>query len=301
MYPHSRRLLSKSDLFENLGLCSLKLLSEIDFYAPSDYVLVSGSLVEGFGNRLSDIDVLVIGQEESRNTTIFHSKTLQRWVDVTYLSLPALQAHMYSLPNFNIDLSQWGDCRPAPFEALEMIHDVCYGVVISEPWICEPLPRNDRTMNILRQSWALSNIITARARWQDAVGALQDGQNYQAQYMRNICIGHCIDAYTSLNGETDINVKWRFAKLARVRASGKDVIGLSDYFVGHSSLDTLSWSDAAQLLFDVICLFVKGCLYEAPSSPLQEGERFEIDSGRWVCVTGNGTSQVVPAPSLRPI
>ncbi|WP_237885748.1 hypothetical protein [Pseudomonas sp. PGPR40] len=299
MYPQSRRLISKADLLESLGLCLFKILSEIDFHASSDYVLIGGSLVEGFGNRLSDIDVLVIGRKQSRPTTIFHSETLQRWVDVTYLSLPTLQAYMHSLPNLNIDHSQWGNCRPAPFEALEMIHDVCYGVVISEPWIGEPLPRNDHTVNLLRRSWALSNIIAARARWQDAVGALQDGQNSQAKYMRDICIGHCIDAYTSLLGETDINVKWRFAKLARVRSSGKDVINLSGFLFDHTSLDNLSWNDAAQLLFDVICLFVKGCLYDPPYSPLQEGGRFEIDSGRWVYINVEGVSQVMAAPNLR--
>lgn len=251
--------------------------------------------MEGFGNRLSDIDVVVVGGNSRRATSIRYSVDASRWIDVTYLSEDELSRIVSALPDPSADFSDWTVNRAVSFSVLEQLHDLCYGVVLNSPSNGLGLPRGKEFRRALSTSWARSNLVGARARWQDAVGALSDGQHFQACYARSICIGLCIDGYTALFGETDINVKWRFAKLARVHARGRDCLGLYERCVASGGIDGFSWQECAKLLFDVICLATKSGLYE-PSLPLADGERLELDQERWVRVDLNGYSHLVPAP-----
>jgi len=278
-----------------LGVNRFDLLSELQYNAASEHVLLTGSVVEGFGNSLSDFDVLIVGGEKQRPTTVFHLASANRWIDVTHLSTRDLSLSLATLYSSSGICSDWSGSRTVPFDVLEQLHDVCHGVLLTTPWEELALPRERAVATALSKSWALSNLIGARARWQDAVGALIDGQSLQACHARGMCIGMCIDGYTALFGETDINVKWRFAKLARVHARGLDCIGLFDRWMLHRNLDCIGWGESAQLLFDVICLATSGALY-ALDTDLVDGERVELDKGRWVRVRLDGIAEPVAAP-----
>jgi len=294
MYPCRPRASSTSDLGA-LGVQRFDLLSELDYNAACQQVLLTGSVVEGFGNTLSDFDVLIVGGDRARPTNVYHSASAKRWIDVTYLTDDELNRCLAALPLSSGDCSDWHSSRTAPFEVLERLHDVCHGVLLTIPWTGRALPRDRFVAAALSKSWAMSNLIGARARWQDAVGALLDDQHLQARYARSMCVGLCIDAYTALFGETDINVKWRFSKLARVNAKGLDCVGLFERWMLHGNLELFDWKEAAQLMFDVICLATCSALF-ALETELQSGERVELDMGQWVRVRVDGTAESVVVP-----
>jgi hypothetical protein len=50
---------------------------------------------------------------------------------------------------------------------------------------------------------------------------------------------------------TDINVKWRCAKLARAAHSRKDILDLDETFMRRGDVDGFSWTEVAVLLFNV--------------------------------------------------
>ncbi|MFN7153725.1 MAG: hypothetical protein ACK4OE_08530 [Acidovorax sp.] len=270
-------------------------MSELDYSAAHEHVLLTGSLVEGFGNSLSDIDVLIVGGARACPTSVYYSSSAKRWIDVCHLPESELIRCLAALPSPSGDCSDWSSARTAPFSVLDQLHDVCHGVSLTKPWEGQVLPRDRGLAEALSKSWAMSNLISARARWQDAVGASLDGQSLQASYVRGMCVGLCIDGYTALFGETDINVKWRFAKLARVHARGLDCLGLFERWMALKNLEFFGWSESAQLLFDVICLATSGALYTLDAD-VQEGERVEVDKGRWVRVRVDGTAEPIAAP-----
>jgi len=294
MYPCRPRATDNSVL-GTLGVRRLDLLSELDYSASHEHVLLTGSIVEGFGNSLSDLDVLIVGGKQARRTVVYHSGRAKRWIDVSYLTAEDLNRYIAAMPSQSGDCSDWSASRAAPFEVLEQLHDVCHGVHLTMPWDGMTLPRDHTMAMTLAKSWAMSNLIGARARWQDAVGALIEGQSLQAQHALGMCVGLCIDGYTALFGETDINVKWRFAKLARVHTRGLDCIELFKRWMMHRNLERFGWSESAQLLFDVICLATSSALYTIDID-LEDGERVELDSSRWVRLRVDGVAERVTVP-----
>lgn len=294
MYPAEPRIISAAQFFLTCGLGTTQVLTLVDFRVDSDDVFFTGSLIEGFGNSLSDVDVLVVTELPRRHAIRLLPGT-RRWVDIVYISRDQLATQMDSVPDLPLGYSDWGNARPASLSALDVLHDFAYGLPVSRPWRTAESIIRDGVKSKIARSWTLTNIISARARWHDACGALQDGQHMQSVYLRSLCLGHCVDAYTGLLGETDINVKWRWSKLTRLARSGRDVLGLHDSHMRHCNVDEFTWAEVAVLLLDVISLFVTGVRFEAPI-PERNGERFEITCGRWVKVAVDGLSHEVKAP-----
>lgn len=295
MFPSTPRLTSIAQFETTFGLYPVQILSLLDYRCDCDDVFFTGSIIEGFGNRLSDIDVLIV-TDHPRSHIIKLIPGTTRWVDVVYISREKLVAFSDSLPDLPLGFSDWEKARPASFQALEMLHDYTHGLRVTNPWQSNSTLLHDDVKSKIARSWALSNIISARARWHDASGAYLDGHYMQSQYIRSICLGHCIDAYTGLLGETDINVKWRWSKLERISREGKDIFQLRDKFTKSRDLESFSWSEVASIFFDVITLFVENAQYSY-ITPQSEGNRFEITNNRWVLVDVNGFSHEVPAPA----
>lgn len=294
MFPAEPRISTVAQFVLECGLSPVQVLSLVDFRVDSDDVFFSGSLIEGFGNSLSDVDVLV-ATEWPRPHAIKLVPGTTRWVDVVYVGREEFATYEASVPDLPVGYSEWGSARPASLSALDVLHDFAWGLRVSRPWRAPLAMIDDEVKLKISRSWALTNIISARARWHDASGALKDRQHLQAIYLRSLCLGFCVDAYTGLYGETDINVKWRWSKLTRLARSGQDVLGLYDAYTRRGSIDAFSWAEVAALLFDVISLFVTGTRLDAPP-PARDGERFEVACGRWVRVDVDGFSHEITTP-----
>ena len=294
MYPSEPRASTVTQFVSACGLSPVQVLSLVDFRADCDDVFFTGSLIEGFGNSLSDVDVLVVTEWPRRHQIRLVPGTT-RWVDVVYVGREELANHEASVPDLHLGYSDWGSARPAPLSAVDVLHDFAQGLRVSRPWSTPQAVIGDELKLKISRSWALTNIISARARWHDASGALMDGQHLQAIYLRSLCVDFCVDAYTGLFGETDINVKWRWSKLTRLARSGQDVLGLNDDFARRGSVESFSWAEVAALLCDVISLFVTGSRCDIPP-PARDGERFEIACGQWVRVDMKGFSHEIMTP-----
>ncbi|MBX9661176.1 MAG: nucleotidyltransferase domain-containing protein [Nitrospiraceae bacterium] len=264
------------------------MLEHCDFRAETDVVFLTGSVVEGFSNSLSDLDVLVI-TDRPRAHVMKRLPGTVTWIDTVYIGRDEVAHHLATIPDIPEGYSAWGSAAPGSFAAVELLHDLCWGLQVSMPWMgalaldCDPLKSQ------LARSWALSNIISARARWHDAIGALQDGQDHQAAYLRGICLGHCVDAYTGWSGETDINPKWRWCKLARLAAEGRDILSLHQHRPWLPDGRFGSWRGVGDLLREVISLYVTGEKSGLVTTEL-ETERLEIYDGVWVVVRADGCS-----------
>lgn len=95
---------------------------------------------------------------------------------------------------------------------IDLLHDLCNGLPIA----CTDSPICSVDRENLALSWASSNIVAARARWLDAIGAFVSGVYGQSWYAARLVEEFAIDAISSLCGETNPNPKWRWAKLARL-------------------------------------------------------------------------------------
>src|SRR4051794_11541278 len=113
MYPCRPRATATSDL-SALGVQRFELLSELDYSAAHEHVLLTGSVVEGFGNSLSDFDVLIVGKERARPTTVYHSAIAKRWIDVSHLTASELSRCLAALPSLSGDCSNWSASRTVP-------------------------------------------------------------------------------------------------------------------------------------------------------------------------------------------
>ncbi len=239
MYPSAPRISSAAQFVLACGLSPTQVLALVDFRVDVDDVFFAGSLIEGFGNSLSDVDVLVVTDRPRRHSITLVPGTT-RWVDVVYVGREEFSTYMNSVPDLPMGYSDWGSARPASLAALDVLHDLALGLRVSQPWRATAALIGDQIKSRIARSWALTNIISARARWHDASGALKDGQQMQAIYLRSLCLGYCVDAYTGLFSETDINVKWRWSKLTRLARNGRDVLGLHDAYIRHGSVDAFT-------------------------------------------------------------
>lgn len=294
MYPAEPRISTVAQFISKCGLIPTQVLSLVDYRADCDEVFFTGSLIEGFGNSLSDVDVLVL-TEQPRPHVIRLVAGTTRWADVVYVARKQLASFLITVPELPRGYSDWSNACPASLTALDVLHDYTHGLRVSTPWgpsVGESHELDDK----LARSWALTNIISARARWHDAAGAHRDQQHMQATYLRSLCFGHCVDAYTGLFGETDINIKWRWSKLARLANTGRDILGLHKSCARKGSIESFTWAEVATLLLDVITLFVEDARFDAPP-PQRPGERLEIAHNRWVLVDGNGLSHEIAAPA----
>lgn len=288
MFPARPRISSRSDYISATGLHPLSVLEHCDFLAERDEVLLTGSFVEGFANPLSDLDVLVITDQPKAHVMKRLPGTVT-WIDIVYVGRDRVADHLAMIPDIPTGFSGWGSAAPGAFAAVETLHDLCWGLQVSKPWTDSiPLDRQS-VRHRLARSWALSNIISARARWHDAIGAWQDGQDDQAVYLRGICLDHCVDAYTGWSGETDINTKWRWCKLARLAVEDRDILDLYPHRPWLPDSRCNSWRGVADVLREVISLFVTGEKSGLAGTAL-EAERLEICDGVWVVVRGDGCS-----------
>jgi len=193
-------------------------MTEIDLHPACDIVLATGSLVEGFGNAGSDLDLFVVNWTDlplSREKKVVGA-TGRRWADVEYLDRPTV-VELHARVMNEGPRNGWHEGPGLTLGELDTYHRLATGVLLNRP-LCDlaDWPLFDR--NALGRKLAIGNYALARSRWLDAVGALMSEQYGQAWYAGREAMERGIDAYLSLLGETNPSQKWLGAKLARVES-----------------------------------------------------------------------------------
>lgn len=299
LLPILPRVDGRQALAERLGAPFELLLAGLAFDPLADDVILSGSLVEGLGNVDSDIDVFVVGdQVRHRRGGLWFWHDARRWVDVTYCEAAAIDQLAARIRGSFVEITDWSAHPCAAFGDVDLYHRLCIGVATTDP-VRPAFQREQFDVRKLGREIAYQNIVVARARWLDAVGAFRDGQHLQAAYVARICFDFAVDAYSALLGETNPNPKWRWARIARLEAAGREPLQLMrSMFPVRMETDRETaehaLGDAAGLLFNVQHLFLRGTLVE-PARPPLPGERFEVTSKAVLRVTIDGTAHAASA------
>jgi hypothetical protein len=218
------------------------------------YAFFAGSLVEGFGNSTSDVDLIVVvddladldldgdrrdeaqHQFEWSQGVITLRLAADANIDVEYRSTAFMQSIFDEVEL--LDPSA-GSATVLDVKAFQLLNQIRVGIATpgfeaqlrkvsdSVPW-----PRVTAQMH---RFFELMYVAHA----DDAIGAIKAGDWGTALLASELVLGSAVDALTAAFGHTNPKVKWRFRKLAQ--------LGLPDVATDYAS--ALAWggegSDAA--------------------------------------------------------
>ncbi len=195
------------------------LLNE-QIHQEFDRIVFSGSIVEGFGNKTSDIDLYVflpkpsnVGKFTPVGNTGFYSTTIggRSRIDITYIDGSLWSSLNTKLDNF----SEYDENREfIEPEALECLHRMTFGVVVADK--VGAVEWRPSRQSLQRYIVAIM-IEKANSYKQDSIGAHDAGDIETAIACERLRVRCLYDALLAANGLTNTRFeKWRIAKLRRL-------------------------------------------------------------------------------------
>ena len=185
---------------------------------------VAGSLVEGYGNAQSDLDLFVLfpdapPQAEGGSAAAFDGAGIYR-IDLDYADGIRVDTECWPLPAV-LDIAKRLNQSPAedwtapvslPEELFQLVHGVRIGLPVAAP---EEFARVRAAFDwdhvcLLRYLRHMS-IYTGTS--EDGVGAVQAGDHATALLTSRQALGAAADALLAASGSTNTKPKWRFTKL----------------------------------------------------------------------------------------
>ncbi|MBU7048146.1 MAG: hypothetical protein HXS54_17055 [Theionarchaea archaeon] len=181
-------------------------------HEKAETAFLTGSLVEGFGNALSDLDILVIVYNKSDYTVSPPENPMQKRVDVEVLEHAEVDSAVYHLST--MDITGKGFPGIMKEDELTVLHRLCIGIPFFNL-------ENAYTIQKSIDCTYLAKYITIyfqahfRRMVEDAVGALQSEDFGTAFFNARSAFEYAVDAYLAFHGETNIRGKWRTKKLLK--------------------------------------------------------------------------------------
>ncbi|GGY26836.1 PqqD family protein [Paludibacterium paludis] len=192
---------------------------------PDEPVYLTGSLVEGLGNRRSDLDVYLLTDRGMPSTLINGSMAImaleRTTVDLEVISparVDALLARLASLPSNEMRDQRVSATAFAPAE-LKFLHNLRIGA---------PICNEDAFRRIASQveGRRLARLLFDHAvAWinslhVDILGLIEDRDHASARHLLHHYLGHLAAAFLAANGNTNPAEKWRVRKLAGLALGG---------------------------------------------------------------------------------
>jgi predicted nucleotidyltransferase len=183
---------------------------------PDDVVFVSGSIVEGFGNENSDLDLFLVraGGEVTPDPRLVLATV---GLGETYIDY-----EVYNEANLAALAALINGASPDDFRAVWRLPlsriDLYYRVVIAQPaYNAAGLAKLQRdfereTVAAVLATWAGLRCVVALEQ-ADELLARGDGRN--ASVVAQSACGYALDSYLATQGEAYPNLKWRFEKIKR--------------------------------------------------------------------------------------
>jgi hypothetical protein len=181
-------------------------------HEKAETAFLTGSLVEGFGNALSDLDILVIVSNESDYTVLPPENPINKRIDVEVIEHAEVDSAVSHLNS--MDISGKGFPGIMTEDELTVLHRLCIGIPFFNP-------EKARTIQESIDCTTLAKYITIyfqahfRRMVEDAVGALQSEDFTTAFFNARTAFGYAVDTYLAFHGETNIRAKWRVKKLLK--------------------------------------------------------------------------------------
>ncbi|EAG9428382.1 hypothetical protein CW829_14785 [Listeria monocytogenes] len=248
----------KKSQIENLGkeILSIEAMDVILQKNECTFSFVAGSLVEGFGNEKSDIDIFVVCQTLPQEESIESFRKLYPNSNVFYnpekVTLTFefknidfdIEFHLISVLNKAISKNNIGELR-----ITDSYFDVLHRFKWSEPILKEQnylKVKKSINYDLFAESYIRFLSIAYSIKTTDIMGAYRAKNFQSAFFMAWFLLESCMDAYLSMYGETNPNNKWRVNKIKRVEAQ-PNYNGLILSEVLRSSFLNLDLNDDATL------------------------------------------------------
>jgi predicted nucleotidyltransferase len=207
-------------------------------------VFVAGSLVRGWGNEKSDVDLYIIAEELwTGRTSSLASVGLEpsivpayalyvdeRKLDVAYWLNDQIDQLLAKVSWGNFDNSQNSADLLTDHE-IEFLARLSHSrAVVGESWL--ERRRHEAENSAVRAFAVARNLNFTEVLIEDAVGQLQAGDAYSAVLSARAAFGHAVDALLSSYGEIGTSVKWRARRMMEVH---QEILSFDDYW----SLETM--------------------------------------------------------------
>ncbi|HLF26425.1 MAG TPA: nucleotidyltransferase domain-containing protein [Anaerolineae bacterium] len=207
---------------ERLGIDTEEIAAALSPVVPPYTIFLSGSVVEGYGNSESDLDVFVIYPEEmpplqaayTTDTNVILNEYTEHWrLDIEcwpkWAVLSTAERISRCAPG------NWNECRNLDLNDLYLAHRVRVGIPIEHE-------EGFRTLHATFDFQHISRVIMTKCLMgymgiaEDAAGAIDSGQHGAALLMSRQAMQRAIDTLLAAHGDTSPKEKWRFFKLQKL-------------------------------------------------------------------------------------
>lgn len=214
-----------SNHLNDLGIDVAAILEVLALSDDPYCVFLSGSVIEGYGNIESDVDVYVIYPKQlpairvdfDAKTNLISQEFIEnRRVDIESWTLEQVLQVARNIQQCPVGLDHWVECLAITKNELELAHRVRIGIPILYP----------ENFNQLRQSFDfrhLSHIIRTCCVYlyggvlEDAAGSIASKQHGATLFSARRTLQYAVDAFLAAHGETNTSDKWRFYKLEKLQ------------------------------------------------------------------------------------
>lgn len=265
--------------------------------AAGDTLFLCGSIVEGLGNKHSDLDVYLL-----TSRTDFKYTSL----DAVLLAIDTCLIDVRVVPYSNIEaliarFEAWARKPRQPREALcisyderKLLHRLSTGYVVFGKMCFEQLRQrvDPRILARHKLDWACYYAETLQV---DLAGLCSDGDQYTMVYVAQELLAHAADALLAAHLETNPNGKWRIRQLAELPdmterwLPGRPINQpLREYYANlHRAPDTDCIDDAHQHALRIVAFSRRAFLWAEQRLTSYEGPLFPVVKDWPVAVGGN--------------
>ncbi|CAG7915102.1 hypothetical protein SSCS72_02923 [Mammaliicoccus sciuri] len=224
----------------------------------SDDVIIykAGSIMEGFGNKSSDIDVYIICKLKDINNEISHSEESVISKDDTYINnffienirydieywdIDKVRNTIEKLNNFNFKNDIYSDRLSK--DEIDFIHRIKFGVPVINTVAFNKFKSNFN-FNNLSKIQVLEHTEQFEGYLEDIEGALISKDLGTVYTLTKLILEEVTSSYLSSVGETNPSRKWLYRKMLRYEEKYQDSLLLENYLKFHgykfneNSIDT---------------------------------------------------------------
>ena len=188
--------------------------------SQDDIAYLSGSLIEGFGNSASDIDLFLVTAEDPKYGGGIGSLLGDYYLD---LELHRFD-HMHDLvERLNaLDPADFAQVWQTPLGDIDLYYRTLVGQACHNPEGFAAL-RASFSREVSKRLLAAWCGLRYRASIQQAWEELEAGHATRAALAAQAAAASALDSYLAKNGECFPSLKWRFEKLARLHGAASEL------------------------------------------------------------------------------
>jgi len=214
-------------LAENLEIDPKQILANLSLPEQPSSIFLSGSIIEGYANAESDLDVFVIYQGEDLPRQRIDYTTNTNTISFEYMSNLRLdieswtekQAQAVAVRLNRCPSEDWSQCLMINIDDIAFAHRIRVGLPIFGLRRFKRL-RNEFEFEHLASIIMSRNLCLYNEVAEDAAGAVSSKQFGAALLMSRRVVELAIDILLASHGETNTKDKWRFAKLEKLADQG---------------------------------------------------------------------------------